>query len=84
MNSEDGKDYTCQCLSGFTGENCTLAQLQGIYIHTLEIACVAIYPMPYYSSRFIIAFLSLTFHNNYSVYYTGGFMLKMEYWTIIF
>ena len=33
MNSEDGKDYTCQCLSGFTGENCTLAQLQGIYIH---------------------------------------------------
>ena len=48
MNSEDGKDYTCQCLSGFTGENCTLAQLQGIY--TQEIA---IYPMPYYSSRFI-------------------------------
>ena len=52
MNSEDGKDYTCQCLSGFTGENCTLAQLQGIY--TQEIACVAIYPMPYYSSRSII------------------------------
>ena len=47
MNSEDGKDYTCQCLSGFTGENCTLAQLQGIYTHTLEIVCV--YPMTYYS-----------------------------------
>ena len=44
LNSEDGKDYTCQCLSGFTGENCTLAQL-----YTLEIVCV--YPMPYYSCR---------------------------------
>ena len=66
MNSEDGKDYTCQCLSGFTGENCTLTQLQGIY--TQEIVCV--YPMPYYSSKSIIvlSFLSLTFHDNSSVY----------------
>ena len=39
INSEDGKDYTCQCLSGFTGENCTLAQLQGIY--TQEIVCIS-------------------------------------------
>lgn len=35
INSEDGKDYECLCQNDFTGDNCTLGELQGTQFNTI-------------------------------------------------